>query len=135
VKLVRTPRTETPATRFLGVRLTAEELESLGQFQQRRQLASRSDAVRRLVAESLERPPSAESVPASLDAELDEVVEDGYAPDRVSAMVLALTLGLAELSRIHTERLPALRREARTTKERREARKGADREGRGFLRR
>ncbi|MHB1435421.1 MAG: ribbon-helix-helix protein, CopG family [Thermoplasmata archaeon] len=132
---MRTPQAEPTASQFLGVRLTLQELETLGQLQQRRHLASRSEAVRQLVAESLERPPSMGPLPVSLETELDQIVEDGYAADRSGALVLALTLGLAEISRIHTERLPALRREARAGKERREVRKGADREGRGLLRR
>jgi Arc/MetJ-type ribon-helix-helix transcriptional regulator len=132
---VRTPLAEPPASRFLGVRLTPEELETLGQLQQRRHLTSRSEVVRQLVAEALERPPTIGPLPVSLETELDQIVEDGYAADRSGALVLALTLGLAELSRIHTERLPALRREARSGSERRAVRKGADREGRGLLRR
>ena len=107
----------------------------LGQLQQRRHLASRSEVVRQLVAEAEESPPTVGPLPVSLETELDQIVEDGYAADRSGALVLALTLGFAELSRIHTERLPALRREARAGKERREVRKGVDREGRGLLRR
>jgi Arc/MetJ-type ribon-helix-helix transcriptional regulator len=107
----------------------------LGQLQHRRHLASRSEVVRQLVAEAEESPPTVGPLPVSLETELDQIVEDGYAADRSGALVLALTLGFAELSRIHTERLPALRREARVGKERREVRKGVDREGRGLLRR
>ena len=42
---MRTPLAEPPASRFLGVRLTPEELETLGQLQQRRHLTSRSEVV------------------------------------------------------------------------------------------
>jgi hypothetical protein len=67
--------------------------------------------------------------------ELEELVEDGYAHDRDSAMVLVLTLGIRELARTHAEHVPALRDHARGAKERSAGRSRADREGRGLLRR
>jgi hypothetical protein len=130
---VRNARAETPATRFLGVRLTSEEESLLDQFRQDHGLSTRSDAVRALVRSASETRPESVSVPPTLQGELEELVENGYARDLEGAIALAVTLGLSELARTHSERLPALRERARSVKDRREGRKRADREGRGLL--
>jgi Arc/MetJ-type ribon-helix-helix transcriptional regulator len=130
---VRTARAETPATRFLGVRLTLEEEALLEQFRSQNELANRSEAVRALVRAAAESRSADVAVPATLRNELEELVEDGYARDLESAVTLVLTLGLGEVGRIHAERLAALRDHARSSAGRRESRRRADREGRGLL--
>ena len=130
---MRTVRAEAPATRFLGVRLTLEEVALLEQFRTANELSTRSDAVRALVRAAAERRPADVAVPETLRNELEELVEDGYVRDLDSAVTLVLTLGLSELGRIHAERLAALRDHARSTAGRRESRRRADREGRGLL--
>jgi Arc/MetJ-type ribon-helix-helix transcriptional regulator len=130
---VVTARAEAPATRFLGVRLTLEEVALLEQFRSAHELSTRSDAVRALVRGAAERRPADVAVPETLRNELEELVEDGYVRDLDSAVTLILTLGLSELGRIHAERLAALRDHARSTAGRRENRRRADREGRGLL--
>jgi len=132
---VRTARAEAPATHFLGVRLTSEEESLLDQFRTSRELATRSDAVRALVREGVEARPTGLELPVTLRAKLEELVEDGYARDLDGAVTLVLHLGLAELARTHTERLPSLRENARAANERTSGRNRADREGRGLLRR
>ncbi|MGB6501408.1 MAG: ribbon-helix-helix domain-containing protein [Thermoplasmata archaeon] len=132
---MRTARADAPATRFLGVRLTTEEEAQLDQYRQRRAFSNRSDAVRALVREAVEERPSGAELPATLRSELEELVEEGYAPNFDGALALAVHAGIVELARTHTERMPALRDHARAASERREGRKRADREGRGFLRR
>ncbi|MGA8536560.1 MAG: hypothetical protein WB789_04085, partial [Thermoplasmata archaeon] len=72
-------------------------------------------------------------LPTTLRAELEEIVEDGYARDLDGAVAIVLNLGLGELARTHVERMPALRERARSTSERRRDRRRADREGRGLL--
>jgi hypothetical protein len=130
---VRTARATAPATRFLGVRLTAEEESLLDRFRQDHGLSSRSDAVRLLLKESgSSRAPEA-GVPVTIREELEELVEDGYARDVDGALALVVTLGIGELSRTHTERRRALRDHARASRERSESRRRADREGRGLL--
>lgn len=130
---MRTARATAPATRFLGVRLTAEEESLLERFRQDHELPNRSDAVRELLrGAGGARPPSLD-VPVTLRAELEELIEDGYARDLHGALTLAVTLGLGELSRTHTERRRALRDHARASRERSESRRRADREGRGLL--
>ena len=128
-----TARAEAPASRFLGVRLTLEEVALLEQFRTANELSTRSDAVRALVRAAAERRPADVAVPETLRNELEELVEDGYVRDLDSAVTLVLTLGLSELGRIHAERLAALRDHARSTAGRRESRRRADREGRGLL--
>lgn len=120
---------------FLGVRLTAEEVERLDRFGRSRGLLSRSDAVRALVRAAEEMSGERPELPVGLQARLDEIVEDGWARDLDGALTLVLTMGLAELSRVHTERAPALRKAARDGAEQRAHRRGADRQGRGLLER
>jgi Arc/MetJ-type ribon-helix-helix transcriptional regulator len=130
---VRNARAATPATYFLGVRLTTEEESLLEQFRTSNELPNRSEAVRSLVRGAGGAPVASVELPATLRAELEEIVEDGYARDLDSAVALVLNLGLGELARTHTERLPALRDRARAASERRRDRRRADREGRGLL--
>jgi len=130
---VRNARADAPATRFLGVRLTSAEESLLDGFQRTHGLSTRSEAVRALVHGASE--PRGESVelPPTLRGELEEIVENGYARDLEGAIALVTSLGLMELARTHSERLPALRERARSVKDRREGRRRADREGRGLL--
>jgi Arc/MetJ-type ribon-helix-helix transcriptional regulator len=130
---VRNARAAAPATYFLGVRLTTEEASLLDQFRTANNLANRSEAVRSLVRGAGGAPATSVELPTTLLAELEEVVEDGYARDLEGALASVLNLGLAELARTHTERMPALREHARTKSERRRDRNQADREGRGLL--
>ena len=132
---MRNARADAPATRFLGVRLTTEEEALLDRFRQKRELPSRSEAVRSLVREATEERPRGTELPATLRNELEELVEEGYAPDYGAAMALAVHLGISELARSHEARMSTLRSHARATHERREDRRRADREGRGLLRR
>jgi hypothetical protein len=122
-------------TQFLGVRLTDEELRRLDEFQRTRRIGTRSDAVRRLVLEAREKPTEAPALPLSVQRELEEIVEDGWARSAEEALTLLATLGFQELSRLHADRVPALRGAARATRERSMARRKADREGRGLLER
>ena len=130
---MRNARADAPTTRFLGVRLTSEEESLLDSFRRDHGLATRSDAVRALVRSASEARTESVTVPPTLEGELEELVENGYARDLEGAVALATSLGLAELARTHSERLPALSERARSVKDRREGRKRADREGRGLL--
>jgi Arc/MetJ-type ribon-helix-helix transcriptional regulator len=132
---VRTARATAPATHFLGVRLTLEEESLLDRFQKDHELPNRSEAVRALVRSGSDAARSTIELPPTLRNELEELVEDGYARDLDGALALLVHLGLAELVRTHTEKLPGLRERARSTAERRAGRQRADREGRGLLRR
>jgi Arc/MetJ-type ribon-helix-helix transcriptional regulator len=130
---VRIPRDGAPGGRFLGVRLSAEEESLLETFRRARGHPNRSEAVRALVRGASEEPPAAGRLPTTLKDEIDELVEDGYAETAEGALALLVALGLAELARTHTERVPALREHARAVRERRAGRRRADREGRGLL--
>jgi hypothetical protein len=130
---VRNARAEAPATRFLGVRLSEEEVSLLDGFQRDHELANRSEAVRELVRTSGEPRAATVELPPTLRGELEEIVENGYARDLEGAVALVTSLGLTELARTHSERLPALRERARSVRDRREGRRRADREGRGLL--
>ena len=132
---MRNARADAPATRFLGVRLTAEEESLLDGYQRDHELATRSDAVRVLVRNASEPEAGSVPVPPTLHGELEELVENGYARDLEGAVALVANIGLTELARTHSERLPAMRDRARSVKNRREERRKADREGRGLLRR
>ena len=133
---MRTPRSESRADRFLGVRLTPEELERLDQWRIAHGTPSRSEAVRALLgAPDVPRGPGAVELPTSLRAKLEEVVEDGWAASEDGALTLVLTLGLSELERLHGQRLPALRKHAREQSEMTRQRRRVDREGRGLLER
>ncbi len=120
---------------FLGVRLSSEEVEQIDRFQKRLGAASRSEAVRALLRQTEEIRREGPEFPVSLRTELDELVEDGWARTRDEAVTLVVTLGLQELSRLHGERVPALRRAARDAAGRGDRRRRADREGRGLLER
>jgi hypothetical protein len=74
-------------------------------------------------------------VPAAIDAQLDELVDDGWAESREGALTLLLNLGLHELARIHADRVPELHRRAKDLGDRSRARRRADREGEGLLER
>ncbi|MCI4348896.1 MAG: ribbon-helix-helix domain-containing protein [Thermoplasmata archaeon] len=123
------------ADRFLGVRLTAEELARLDRFGTSLDLPNRSEAVRALVRASDAVAAERDELPVGLSDQIETVVEDGWAPSRDAAVTLVLTLGLQELARIHAERFPSLRERAREAAERRRNRRKADRAGRGLLER
>jgi hypothetical protein len=120
---------------FLGVRLTDEELRQLDDFQRLRKIETRSDAVRTLVREAVGGAEKPSFLPLSVQRELEEIVEDGWARSEEEALTLLTTLGFQELSRLHADRVPALRGAARATRERHLARRKAAREGRGLLER
>jgi hypothetical protein len=130
---VRNARAAAPATYFLGVRLSVEEESLLEQFRTTNDLPNRSAAIRSLVRGAGGAPVASVELPTTLRAELEEIVEDGYARDLDGALAAVLNLGLAELARTHTERMTALREHARSTSDRRRDRRRADREGRGLL--
>jgi hypothetical protein len=132
---VRTANSSTRADRFLGVRLTPEELERLDRFGQSQGSSSRSDAVRELVRAADRVALGQPEIPVGLQAHLEEIIEDGWARDMGEALTLVLTMGFEGLSRLHTEKVPALRKAARDGAARRAGRRGAEREGRGLLER
>jgi hypothetical protein len=134
---VRTPRAETRADRFLGVRLTSNELDRLDGWRAAHGNLSRSEAVRALLGapDSAKGAAGATEIPISLRAKLEEIVEDGWAASADGALTLVLTLGLSELERLHAGRLPALRQHAKEQSARSHQRRRADREGRGLLER
>ena len=133
---MRTPRSESRASRFLGVRLTDEESDRLDEWRTAHGNASRSEAVRALLRAPEPSPsPSAVELPVSLRAKLEEIVEDGWATSADGALTLVLTLGLGELEQLHAERLPALRKRARDHSDRTRQRRRADREGGDLLER
>jgi hypothetical protein len=130
-------RSAAPAglTQFLGVRLTEEELRQLDAFQRARGIATRSDAVRILVRESQERAVPPLRIPTSMQHHIRELVEDGWANSEEDALNLLATMGAEAVSRLHTERMRALRGAARELRDRRQSRRGAENEGREFLER
>ena len=132
---VRTPRSESRADRFLGVRLTQEESERLDVWRAEHGNLSRSDAVRALLAPGRPSGPGTVELPVSLRAKLEEIVEDGWAASEDGALTLVLTLGLSELSKLHGERLPSLRQAARDHATRSRHRRQAGREGGDLLER
>jgi Arc/MetJ-type ribon-helix-helix transcriptional regulator len=132
---VRNARAPAPASHFLGVRLTAEEVALLDEFRSTNDLPNRSEAVRSLVRGAGGAPAPTFELPVSLLDDLEGLVEDGYARDLTDAITSVVQAGLGELARTHTERLPAWHERARSKAERRRDRTGADREGRGLLRR
>lgn len=135
VERVRSVRNDAGASRFLGVRLTIEEEERLEKFRSARQLRNRSDAVRALVHEGSAESSGRVELPPTVRNEIEELVDDGYAADFAEAVAIVVHLGLDELTRSRGDRWSALREHARTTRDRRAARRDADREGRGLLRR
>lgn len=132
---MRNARADAPASRFLGVRLTAEEEALLDQFRERRHFSNRSEAVRAVVREASTERPRGIELPPTVLGELEELVELGYAPSLDAALSALVQLGLSELTRTHGDGWASLREHARSTHSRREDRKRADREGRGLLRR
>ncbi|MCI4327297.1 MAG: ribbon-helix-helix domain-containing protein [Thermoplasmata archaeon] len=130
---MRTAHEPPRSDHFLGVRLTAEEVEQLDRFRTRSGSSTRSDAVRALVRDSEKVGTQASEIPVALLAKLEEVVEDGWVTDLDGAVSLLLTLGLSEFSRLHADRLPKLRQTARDGESRRRDRTQLDRKGRGLL--
>jgi hypothetical protein len=115
--------------------LTSEELRLLDDFAVREQSRNRSEAVRSLVRSAGEPPRDAVPIPLQVRAELETIVDDGWAPNVEAALVAVLTSGLEAFARTHAETLPRLRRQARENVERGERRRQADHEGRGRLER
>ncbi|HEV8050586.1 MAG TPA: ribbon-helix-helix protein, CopG family [Thermoplasmata archaeon] len=130
---MRTARELPRSDHFLGVRLTAEEVEQLDRFRSRSGSATRSEAVRALVRDSEKVGAGASEIPVALLAKLEEVVEDGWVLDLDGAVSLLLTLGLSEFTRLHADRIPKLRQAAREGADRRRDRTQLDRKGRGLL--
>ncbi|HZY92449.1 MAG TPA: ribbon-helix-helix domain-containing protein [Thermoplasmata archaeon] len=130
---MRPARSTVPADRFLGVRLTQEEVERLDQWREQSGTETRSEAVRALVRLSERTAAETPKLPPTVQAELEQLVEDGFARDVPAALDTVLTLGLQEFARVYAERLPALRRVARDNADRRTSRRRADREGRRLL--
>jgi hypothetical protein len=130
---VRTARELPRSDHFLGVRLTAEEVEQLDRFRTRSGSSTRSEAVRALVRDSEKVGAGATEIPVALLSKLEEVVEDGWVLDLDGAVSLLLTLGLSEFTRLHADRIPKLRQAARDGAERRRNRSQLDRKGRGLL--
>jgi hypothetical protein len=122
-------------TRFLGVRLSEEESRLLDEFRHVRGIENRSDAVRALLRESSASGRPAAKLPPTVQQEILELVEDGWAHSEEGALTLLATLGMQELSRLHADKVPALRGAARSARDRHLTRKKADREGRGLLER
>ena len=115
--------------------MTPEELERLDRFGQSQGSSSRSDAVRALVRAADRVALGQPEIPVGLQTHLEEIIEDGWARDMGEALTLVLTMGFEGLSRLHTEKVPALRKAARDGAARRAGRRGAEREGRGLLER
>jgi hypothetical protein len=132
---VRSSETATTPTQFLGVRLTSEEIDRLDRLQRELGTTSRSDAVRALVraADKLAEPRT--ELPVAIEAQLDELVDDGWAGNRGEALTLVLNLGLSEFAKVHSERLPAVHRRARDLGDRSRVRRSADRVGGDLLER
>lgn len=126
-------RTTVRADRFLGVRLTAEELATLDQWKEVSQSTTRSDAIRALVRSAGARPLDTPELPPTVRAELEQLVEDGYARDFIAAFDQVIEAGLGEVGRTHAERLPRMRGVARGFSDRAQARKRAEHEGRRLL--
>ncbi|MCI4346983.1 MAG: ribbon-helix-helix domain-containing protein [Thermoplasmata archaeon] len=132
---MRTANSAARADRFLGVRLTPEELERLDRFGQSQRSPSRSEAVRALVRAADQVALGQPEIPVGLQHHLEEIIEDGWAHDMGEALTLVRSMGFRELSRLHSEQMPALRKAARDGAARRAGRRGAEREGRGLLER
>jgi hypothetical protein len=130
---VRSARSSRTADRFLGVRLTAEEVDELDRKGVSIGSTNRSETIRALVRGEARAATTGTELPPTLRDELNVLVEDGWAADFGGALTAVLTLGLQEFARTHTERLARLRQAARDGAERRKARTAADREGRGLL--
>ena len=118
------------------MRLTDEEERRLDEFQRTRAIASRSEAVRLLLAEARkEPPPDALELPPTRRRELEVLVEEGFFSTVQAALESALETGFAELLRTHRDGIEALRRNARAAHREKDERRRADREGRELLRR
>ena len=125
----------TRPSRFLGVRLRAEEEERLEAFRRARGFSRRSEAVRAIVREAAADRSGTVEIPPTVREELTELVENGFARDFGEAVRLSIELGLTELVRRHVDRLARLRVHARDLAERRRGRDRMDREARELLRR
>ena len=132
---MRPVRPTAPTDRFLGVRLSAEEVALLDSWKESEGHATRSDAVRAILRAVGTPGAAGPELPTTVRGEFDQLVEDGYARDVPSAIDAVLTLGLQELARLHAERLPSLRRAARDVAERGATRRRLSREGRRLLER
>jgi Arc/MetJ-type ribon-helix-helix transcriptional regulator len=124
-----------PVGRFLGVRLTAEEVDRLERFRTERGLATRSEAIRALLESAGEPRARTAELPATRLRELEDLVEDGYFSTLDGAVESALEAGLRELVATHRDGLAELKRHAREMRERGDRRRRAAREGRELLRR
>lgn len=129
---MRPPTLSASESRFLGVRLTEEELAVLDRFRRLRGASNRSEAVRELVR-SVEGTGTSIEIPSTVLAVLESMVVDGWTSDLNQAVTMALTLGLDRMGETHEKLASQSRVAARDIAERRRAHRGADREGRDLL--
>ncbi len=127
--------------RFLGVRLDAEDLERLDRMVQERGFSNRSEAIRRILRESVdagiparapgERVPRGRSVevPPVLFRELERSVENGYSSAVESALEKAIERGLEELARQRSQRVELERATAQKLAQEDADQRRASREG------
>ncbi len=127
--------------RYLGVRLSAEELERLDRVVDERNFANRSEAIRHLLREASqpgeplrapgERAPRGRmvEVPVTLHRELERSVENGYSSGLTAALEKALERGLEVLAERRSQRVETERRTAELLAKEEAARRGASQEG------
>ena len=120
-----------PRCTFSGYASPPRKTSLLDQFRTANDLPDRSAAVRALLRSAGGAPAPGVELPATLRAELEEVVEEGYARDLEGAVATVLTLGLGELARTHTERMTAMRDRARSLSERKRDRRSGGPRGSG----
>jgi hypothetical protein len=125
--------TTSATDRFLGVRLSPEEVAVLDRFQQAENLATRSDAVRALLRATDRVSSRLPDLPVLLQVELENLVENGIASDMGAALQLVVTLGFGELTKVHVDGAKNLATTAREQVEDRENKRRAAHKGRELL--
>ncbi|MDE1835930.1 MAG: ribbon-helix-helix protein, CopG family [Euryarchaeota archaeon] len=127
--------------RYLGVRLSQEELAHLDTIVEERGFANRSEAVRHVLREAGEagvpqRAPGEQAprgrlvdVPVSLCRELERSIANGFSGSLEAALEKALELGLGEVAQQRARRMETDRRTAEQLSKDEEAQHGAAQEG------
>jgi hypothetical protein len=122
---------------LVGVRLSEDELLLLERLVISWGLSTRSEVLRELIRRGGELPsPGKESLelPPTILANLEEMVEDGWADSLHDALVRTVDRGLSVLSEEYSTRGAQSREAAHAVHARRAARKAAERRGMDYIR-
>jgi hypothetical protein len=122
---------------LVGVRLSEDELHLIERLAISWGLSTRSEVLRELIRRGGELPPPGKEtleLPPAILANLEELVEDGWADSLHDALVRTVDRGISVLSAEYSTRGAQSREAASAAHARRAARKASERRAMGYIR-